>query len=106
MTCEDFPCCGHEQGDCSGQSWGYTPRRRRSNRSRLTPPAELVGNLVTWTPKDARGRRTTRQVATVTGYDPAARTLTVEQSKPVSPWSPAPTRVATVPLSHGPFTIA
>jgi hypothetical protein len=22
MTCEDFPCCGHEQGDCEGQKYG------------------------------------------------------------------------------------
>lgn len=20
--CEDFPCCGHEQGDCNGQLYG------------------------------------------------------------------------------------
>ena len=20
--CEDFPCCGHEQGDCDGQKYG------------------------------------------------------------------------------------
>lgn len=20
--CEDFPCCGHEQGDCGGQKYG------------------------------------------------------------------------------------
>jgi hypothetical protein len=103
MRCEDYPCCGHGEDGCSPAPWG---RSRRRTRSRLTPPAELVGNLVAWTPKDARGQRTTRQVATVTGYDPAARTLTVEQSKPVSPWSPEPTRVATVPLSHGPFTVA
>ena len=22
MTCEDFPCCGHEWGDCEGQKYG------------------------------------------------------------------------------------
>lgn len=22
MTCEDFPCCGHERGDCEGQLYG------------------------------------------------------------------------------------
>ena len=21
-TCEDFPCCGHEYGDCNGQKYG------------------------------------------------------------------------------------
>ena len=100
MRCEDFPCCGHDPdaGCCE------PARGRRPRRSALTPPAELVGQLVSWTPKDARGRRTTRQTARVTGWDPAARTLTVEQSKEVSPWSPNPTRTARVPLSHGPFT--
>lgn len=22
MACEDFPCCGHEAGDCEGQLYG------------------------------------------------------------------------------------
>ena len=22
MTCEDFPCCGHELGDCNGSLYG------------------------------------------------------------------------------------
>lgn len=22
MACEDFPCCGHEAGDCEGQKYG------------------------------------------------------------------------------------
>ena len=22
MTCEDFPCCGHELGDCEGKKYG------------------------------------------------------------------------------------
>jgi hypothetical protein len=22
MTCEDYPCCGHEWGDCGGQKYG------------------------------------------------------------------------------------
>ena len=22
MTCEDFPCCGHERGDCDGSLYG------------------------------------------------------------------------------------
>lgn len=22
MACEDFPCCGHELGDCEGQKYG------------------------------------------------------------------------------------
>ena len=22
MTCEDFPCCGHEAGDCEGKLYG------------------------------------------------------------------------------------
>jgi len=21
-VCEDFPCCGHEMGDCNGQKYG------------------------------------------------------------------------------------
>ena len=21
-TCEDYPCCGHEAGDCDGQKYG------------------------------------------------------------------------------------
>jgi hypothetical protein len=21
-VCEDFPCCGHERGDCNGQKYG------------------------------------------------------------------------------------
>jgi hypothetical protein len=80
-------------------------RYHSRNRSPLTPPTDLVGQRVRWSPKDAQGTRMAAQIATVTAYDPAARTLTVEQSKPVSPWSPEPTRTATIPLSHGPFTI-
>jgi hypothetical protein len=22
MSCEDFPCCGHERGDCEGKLYG------------------------------------------------------------------------------------
>lgn len=22
MTCEDYPCCSHEWGDCEGQKYG------------------------------------------------------------------------------------
>lgn len=22
MACEDYPCCGHEAGDCEGQLYG------------------------------------------------------------------------------------
>jgi len=22
MSCEDFPCCGHEAGDCNGSLYG------------------------------------------------------------------------------------
>lgn len=22
MACEDYPCCGHERGDCEGQRYG------------------------------------------------------------------------------------
>lgn len=22
MACEDYPCCGHEAGDCEGQKYG------------------------------------------------------------------------------------
>ena len=22
MTCEDYPCCGHERGDCNGLLYG------------------------------------------------------------------------------------
>ena len=22
MACEDYPCCGHEWGDCEGQKYG------------------------------------------------------------------------------------
>lgn len=22
MTCEDYPCCGHELGDCDGSKYG------------------------------------------------------------------------------------
>lgn len=22
MACEDYPCCGHERGDCEGQLYG------------------------------------------------------------------------------------
>lgn len=22
MACEDFPCCGHERGDCEGHLYG------------------------------------------------------------------------------------
>lgn len=76
----------------------------RRTRPPLTPPADLVGRWVTWTPRDTRGHRTTRQTARVLAWNPDTRLLTVEQSKPVSPWSPEPTRTAVVPLHHGPFT--
>jgi len=22
MSCEDYPCCGHEAGDCNGKKYG------------------------------------------------------------------------------------
>ena len=29
-SCEDFPCCGHELGDCNGQKYGSDESIMRS----------------------------------------------------------------------------
>ena len=80
--------------------------RRTSSRPPLTPPADLVGQRVSWRPKDRTGKRMGRQLGYVTAYDPDARTLTLSVQQAVSMWQPNPERSVTVPLSSGPFTVA
>jgi hypothetical protein len=68
----------------------------------LTPPADLVGKLVTWKPRSGAKR-----YATVHAYNASERVLVVEYPNPnQSPWSPSPTLTEKVSLSNGPFTIA
>ena len=73
----------------------------------LTPPAELVGHLVEWRPKDRDGKRLAPRYGTCEGYDADARTLTLSVSVEANPWT-APTgrRTVTLPLSCGPFFLA
>lgn len=84
----------------------YYRGRSGSQRSALTPPAELVGQVVTWSVRDAQGRRSTGRIrGRVVGFDAAARALSVEISQQVSMWQPNPTRTVTIPLAHGPFAV-
>lgn len=32
MMCEDFPCCGHEAGDCDGRKYGTEEQIRERVR--------------------------------------------------------------------------
>lgn len=83
-------------------SYGY--RRGYTNRAPLTPPAELVGKLVRWSPKRADGKRNPAVTGWVDAFDSEARTLTIRVPQETSYWQPNPERVVTVPLSSGPFT--
>lgn len=46
MTCEDWPCCGHEWGDCEGQKYGSDEDIKRREMERILsgdddfPPGE------------------------------------------------------------------
>lgn len=79
--------------------------RRGATRAPLTPPAELVGRLVGWRPKDAQGRRMAEVLGWCDSHDAEARTLTVRVPVAASPWSPASERIVTVKLSSGPFRV-
>jgi hypothetical protein len=35
MTCEDFPCCGHEMGDCDGSKYGSDEDIKREAMRRM-----------------------------------------------------------------------
>lgn len=37
-TCEDFPCCGHEAGDCNGQKYGSDEEIKERYLARLNDP--------------------------------------------------------------------
>lgn len=36
--CEDFPCCGHEAGDCNGQLYGSDESIKASVYARMSDP--------------------------------------------------------------------
>ena len=38
MSCEDFPCCGHEAGDCEGRKYGSDEDIMEQERRRLADP--------------------------------------------------------------------
>lgn len=76
----------------------------RNSRSPLTPPADLIGQRVSWRPKGADGKRHPAVYGRVASYDAAARTLTITVQLTVSAWQTKPERDVTVPLSSGPFT--
>lgn len=38
MTCEDFPCCGHERGDCEGQLYGSDEDIKAEVYRRMSDP--------------------------------------------------------------------
>lgn len=83
----------------------YRNGSRRGGGASLKPPAELVNEQVEWTPKDAVGRRGSRQIGRVISFDVQGRTLDIEVSQAVSMWQPNPTRSVTIALSSGPFTV-
>lgn len=80
-------------------------RGSRSNRPPLTPPADLVGRLVSWRPKGADGKRHPQQSGRVLSYDSEARTLAIEVQQQVSMWQNNPTWTVSIPLASGPFTV-
>jgi hypothetical protein len=79
-------------------------RTRRRARTPLTPPAELVGQRVTWRPKRPDGTRTPAVYGYVQSADETARTLTIRVQQTVTAWQPHPHQDITVSLSQGPFT--
>jgi hypothetical protein len=36
--CEDFPCCGHEAGDCNGQKYGSDEAIKQAVYDRMSDP--------------------------------------------------------------------
>lgn len=80
-------------------------RRGYGNRAPLTPPAELVGQFVTWSPKGQDGRRRAAVYGWCDAVDLDARTITLRIPQEVSPWQPNPERVVTLALSAGPFRV-
>lgn len=38
MRCEDFPCCGHEDGDCDGSKYGSDADIKQAVYDRYTDP--------------------------------------------------------------------
>lgn len=36
--CEDFPCCGHEMGDCNGQKYGSDESIKAAVYARMDDP--------------------------------------------------------------------
>lgn len=44
--CEDFPCCGHEQGDCFGQRYGSDESIKQDMWRMMTRMADAeIGDL-------------------------------------------------------------
>ena len=86
------------------------PYRPRPGADALAPPATLVGQLVRWPARDARGRHGFNY-ATVRAYLPIAPeadggpAFVLEvPNRGQSPWSPAASHLRTIPLrGNGPF---
>lgn len=38
MTCEDYPCCGHERGDCDGSLYGSDESIKEAVYARMSDP--------------------------------------------------------------------
>ena len=36
MTCEDYPCCGHEAGDCNGGKYGSDESIKAAEHARMS----------------------------------------------------------------------
>ena len=36
--CEDYPCCGHEMGDCRGQKYGSDESIKAAAYARMSSP--------------------------------------------------------------------
>ncbi len=80
------------------------PYRRYTRQAPLTPPAELVGQMVKWRPKGTDGTRGATVYGRVQSFDADARALVIRVDQAVSMWQPNPHRDVTIPLSSGPFT--
>ena len=84
----------------------YYRNGRRYTSAPLTPPAELIGRLISWRPKCADGSRLPRRHGQCLAYNAEDRTLSIEVQLEVNMWQTDRTRVITIPLKHGPFTPA
>lgn len=42
MPCEDYPCCGHERGDCDGSLYGSDEAIKQAVYDRMDEDYDLV----------------------------------------------------------------